>query len=129
MRVDPGRPRRRRIALTSLIDVIFILLLFFLLTSTFSRFGEIRLATARETAGPVSDSPPVFVRLGPDDLTINGASSTLSDLAPALRVVAPTDGTDLLILVAVAPEVSSQRLVDLLMLLRPLNWANVSVLG
>ena len=30
-------------ALTPLIDVIFLLLLFFMLSSTFSRFGEIKL--------------------------------------------------------------------------------------
>ncbi|MEX0280950.1 MAG: biopolymer transporter ExbD, partial [Arenibacterium sp.] len=37
-------PRRRRVvSLTALIDVVFLLLLFFMLTSTFSSFGEIEL--------------------------------------------------------------------------------------
>ena len=40
------RRRRRsgRLSMTSLIDVIFLLLLFFMLTSTFSKFSEVELA-------------------------------------------------------------------------------------
>ena len=38
--------RRRRLSMTSLIDVIFLLLLFFMLTSTFTRFSEVELTAA-----------------------------------------------------------------------------------
>jgi biopolymer transport protein ExbD len=62
MRAEARRPRRRTIALTSLIDVIFILLLFFLLSSTFSRFGELSLATATsDTGARNADTAPVFL--------------------------------------------------------------------
>jgi biopolymer transport protein ExbD len=129
MRAEARRPRRRTIALTSLIDVIFILLLFFLLSSTFSRFGELSLATATsDTGARNADTAPVFLRLGADGVTVNGAAQTLDTLLPALEGVASRDDGDVLVLVSVGPEVSSQRLVDLLFLLRPLGWADVSVL-
>ena len=50
------RPRRHSIGLTALIDVIFILLLFFMLTSTFTRWRAVDLqvpdAGARESTQP-----------------------------------------------------------------------------
>ncbi|MEM8921756.1 MAG: biopolymer transporter ExbD, partial [Pseudomonadota bacterium] len=38
--------RRGRSSITSLIDVIFLLLLFFMLASTFTRFSEVDIAAA-----------------------------------------------------------------------------------
>ena len=43
--------RRRKLSMTSLIDVIFLLLLFFMLTSTFTRFAELDLAAASGGGG------------------------------------------------------------------------------
>jgi biopolymer transport protein ExbD len=87
-----GRLRRRRgIALTSLIDVIFILLLFFLLSSTFTRFGEISLATSPIGAGPgTAQTPPIFLQLSSDMLTLNGSRQGLATILPALQDIAPT---------------------------------------
>ena len=44
--------------MTSLIDVIFLLLLFFMLTSTFSKFAEIELAAATSGAGAATGAKP-----------------------------------------------------------------------
>ena len=41
---------KKRLALTSLIDIIFLLLLFLMLTSTFSKFSEIELGVATTAA-------------------------------------------------------------------------------
>jgi biopolymer transport protein ExbD len=128
MRPEPRLPRRRRIALTSLIDVIFILLLFFLLSSTFTRYGEISLSTAGTAAGGTTEAAPLFLRLGSGDLSLNGAAHTLDTIGSALTDIAPEDG-EARILVSVEDDVTSQRLVELLILLQPLDWAIVSVLG
>jgi hypothetical protein len=45
------RPGGAGSRLTSLIDVIFILLLFFMLSSTFTRYGELSLSTAQAAGG------------------------------------------------------------------------------
>lgn len=100
--------------MTSLIDVIFLLLLFFMLTSTFSRQGEVELAAAGGGAG-ATEARPVFVQLGPDDLTLNAASIALEDLVAALAALAEDEA---LVLVALRPEVTAQRLIDLLGALR-----------
>ena len=78
---------RRRMALTSLIDVIFLLLLFFMLSSTFSTFGEIELGQA--TAGVTKSSAvsnPAFVQLGVDRLVLNGNATTFERLVAEIKV-------------------------------------------
>lgn len=107
--------------MTSLVDVIFLLLLFFMLSSTFSKFAEVELAAA--SGGPVpSQTPPIFLQLYPDRISVNGQDRPLDALA------LEPDG-DQVLMVALQPDVSSQRLLDLLVELR--NWPelSVSVLG
>ncbi len=120
--------RRRRIALTSLIDVIFILLLFFMLTSTFTRFGEIRVSASAGGVVAADDTPPIFLRLSGHAVSVNGTPHEIQDVTVALATFAPEDGATA-VLVSVSDEVTSQQLVDLLVALQPLEWANVAVLG
>ena len=44
MRLESPGYVRRQISVTSLIDVIFLLLLFFMLSSTFSKFADVELS-------------------------------------------------------------------------------------
>ncbi|MEO0637582.1 MAG: biopolymer transporter ExbD [Pseudomonadota bacterium] len=104
--------RRRPLALTSLIDVIFLLLLFFMLSSTFTRFAEIPVSAALAGAGaPTTSEPPLFLRLSDDELLLNGQAVPLTEIAGAL--LALDDGSDLL-LISLTETVSTQRLTDLL---------------
>ncbi|MFC3612269.1 biopolymer transporter ExbD [Lutimaribacter marinistellae] len=97
--------------MTALIDVVFLLLLFFMLTSTFSSFGEIELNRAggaqAEAEQPVQRA---FVQLGADQLSLNGTSVELTTIAEQID-----EG---LVLVSLQGDVTSQRLVDLLAALR-----------
>lgn len=113
--------RRKRITLTPLVDVIFLLLLFFMLTSTFSRFSEVPLSTAG-AGGNARETPPLFLQLFPERLTLNGAEATLAAL-PIDRAQPQT------LLVALQPEVTAQRLTDLLVALRRYPTLTVTVLG
>ena len=106
--------------MTPLIDVIFLLLLFFMLSSTFSKFAEIELSAA--SAGTTADTPPLFLQLYPDRLTLNGQDRTLSSLT-----LTPADNQTLL--VALQDGVTAQRLTDLLVVLRDYPDLTVSVLG
>ncbi len=59
-----ARPRRAAfMGLTPLIDMIFLLLLFFLLGSDFVTYGQSRLAPPRGTGGETSAAPPVLITL------------------------------------------------------------------
>ena len=113
--------RRRTVSLTALIDVVFLLLLFFMLTSTFSTFGEIELN--RPAGGQAQTDQPqqrAFVQLGADRLVVNGAPVELGALLGALE-----SG---LVLISLDTDVTSQRLVDVLAILRGRDELNVLVL-
>lgn len=112
---------RRAVSLTPLIDVVFLLLLFFMLTSTFSTFGEIELNRAEaSTEDRQEPAPRAFLQLGSERLTLNGASVALPDLTTKI------EGG--LVLISLDDDVTAQRLVDLLSTLRGRNDLNVLVL-
>lgn len=112
--------------MTSLIDVIFLLLLFFMLSSTFTRFAEVDLASAGEGAGTATERP-VFLSLAAESLRLNGTEAFIEDLSEALA--AQRDGDNPLpVLIALQPEVSAQRLTDLLVALRALPDLKITVL-
>jgi biopolymer transport protein ExbD len=71
MRIEASVRRRRPLSLTSLIDVIFLLLLFFMLSSTFTRFGEVSITGGRATAS-AGGPPDVLIRLTGEDWSVNG---------------------------------------------------------
>lgn len=89
---EPQRPRRQ-LSLTPLIDVVFLLLLFFLITSTFARFADLEVARQTTSAGEAA-LPPVS---GPSDIRgaivsvsaerrvrINGTETAPEDIAERL---------------------------------------------
>lgn len=114
--------------MTSLIDVIFLLLLFFMLTSTFTKFGEVPLSTGGASASaPTDDAAPLFLRLSEDEVTLNGETLAFDALPERLAELAGED-EDTLVLVSPAEETTSQRLVDLLVVLRGLPGVDLRVL-
>lgn len=114
--------------MTSLIDVIFLLLLFFMLSSTFSRFAEVEIAAAGGGGASPSDTPPIFLRLAVDTLNLNGQPQSLETLPdafdPPVGEAAPTP-----VLISLQDDVNAQRLADLLIVLRGVGGLQVTVLG
>ena len=132
-RPGPCRSMRRarrasRMSMTSLIDVIFLLLLFFMISSTFSRFSELDLMAGGTSAGAPADRPPLFLRLSPGDLSLNGKALALTDLRGALEPEADADSPRPVI-VALATDVTAQRLTDVLAALRGIQGIAPTVLG
>lgn len=109
--------------MTSLIDVIFLLLLFFMLSSTFTRFGDLPLITASGGASAKADAP-AFLRLMPDTLTLDTQTLDLAALPGALASRAP-----LLVILAPGDGVTAQRLVDVLGALRDQPDITLRVIG
>ncbi|MFC0157517.1 biopolymer transporter ExbD [Mameliella alba] len=122
------RHRRRKLSMTSLIDVILLLLLFFMLSSTFSRFAEVELAAGGAGTGAASNLRPVFLRLSPDGLSLNGTPHEFTALPKALRQHQTDTETDLPVIVALQGEVTAQRLTDLLVAIRALPGLKLTVL-
>ena len=110
--------RRRRLSMTSLIDVIFLLLLFFMLTSTFTKYGEIELMAAGQGASADTEAERLFLTLRPEGLMLNGTPVALDELRA--RLEAPEGADPRLLLISPAQATSSQELVDVLTLARGL---------
>lgn len=117
--------RRRALSLTSLIDVIFLLLLFFMLSTTFTRTAELPLVAGGSGTG-TAQNVPVFVRLAPDDLSVNGQGVSLADVVAQINTYSPEQTQ---VIVSLAPLVNAQRLADLLVQLRAQPRLRVQVLG
>lgn len=82
-----ARPRRRRqlISLTPLIDVVFILLVFFMLASSFLDWRSIVLAAPSDGAGAATMEGALLVEVRPQGLRLSGRPAGLDDLEAAVR--------------------------------------------
>ncbi|WP_208352100.1 biopolymer transporter ExbD [Pseudaestuariivita rosea] len=118
---------RRRLSMTSLIDIIFLLLLFFMLSSTFSRFSEVELASAASGTGQTEGDRPLFLRLGSENITLNGQPANIGQL-PELITASQSSGSSQTVLVSLAAPVSSQQLIDVMVVLRAIPGISVAVL-
>jgi biopolymer transport protein ExbD len=114
--------------MTSLIDVIFLLLLVYMLTSTFTRFAEVELTAAGRGGPATSDRPPLFLQLAEDRMGINGQRVGLDTLAQVL-VAQKGEADSLSVLVSLKPDVTAQRLTDLLVAMRSIAGVSATVLG
>ena len=125
-----ARRARRRLSMTSLIDVIFLLLLFFMLTSTFSKFAEVELTAGGVGQGAdVADVAPLFLQVGDlEDLALNGQGVPIATLGTSLRD-RMTEGQMQPLLVSLRAGVTAQRLTDVLVVLRSVPGLRVTVLG
>lgn len=103
----PQRPRRR-LNLTPMIDVVFLLLVFFMMVSRFGGLHGMPLAVAGQGGGAWV-GPPRLVEVRAEGVTLNGVA--VGDLAAALAplmaspadpvVLRAADGADVQRLVAV----------------------------
>ncbi len=114
--------------MTSLIDVIFLLLLFFMLSSTFSRFAEVELSAAGSGTERSSDVKMSFLQLGATSLRVNGNEVALEALPDAFTALARGAET-LPVIVSLRDDVTAQRLTDLLVILRGIDRLSIRVLG
>lgn len=79
------RRHRRRPSLTPMIDVVFLLLVFFMLASRFGGESGLRLSAAIPGQGVAWSGPPRLVEVGPAGETrLNGVALASASLAAAL---------------------------------------------
>ena len=100
-------PRRRRASITSLIDVIFLLLLFFMLASTFSKFSEMDIAVAGTAGSEDALAEVMELEIGRHHMMLDG------DVLPAhgwREAVEARRTEHTVIALRVSDETSTQRL-------------------
>lgn len=121
-----GRRRRAVVSLTPLIDVVFILLVFFMLASSFIDWRAIDLgASGTSRGGGIEGS--MLIDLGPEQLRLSGETLDLDAFATRVAarlaekpdqkfVIRPVDGADVQRLIAVLdrPEAAGATRVELM---------------
>ena len=100
--IGPARARRHWLPLTPLIDVIFLLLLFFMLSSTFLRFSSVEVTAAGPSgpgAAPATGRPALLTLRHDGLLALNGGIVERAELAGALDRLAE-GGTERVVVTA-----------------------------
>ena len=122
----PARPRQL-ISLTPLIDVVFILLVFFMLASSFQSMRAVEIDTPGGTATTTSMEGAVLVRLLSDGtLDLNGTAIKPASLTDRVETWL-TRNPGQRFLVQAEPGVPSQRVVTMFDRLAEAGTANVGL--
>lgn len=124
-----SRPRAK-IGLTSLIDVVFILLVFFMLASSFTDWRVIELSAAKapQATTSVGFEGAMLVRVRPEAVSLGGEAMALDALEA--RIAARLETTpDQRVLVQPVAGVTTQRLVDVLDRLDAAGVADLSLVA
>lgn len=116
MQLEVTTYRSRKLSLTSLIDVIFLLLLFFILSSTFTKYSKVELSKKGSGTTQSQSLPQVFVRVSQDQWNVNGVNYTQMNAISALQDFSKKGAQTLLLVVAA--DLKTQGLVDALEMIK-----------
>lgn len=117
-------PRRaRKPSLTPMIDVVFLLLVFFMLASQFGRDTGLPLSAAG--SGSAYEGPPRLIAITMDDLRLNGRALTIEGLVDALPPLMQDRGDT--IVLRPGEDTTLQRLIDIAQRLRMAGFTTLAV--
>ncbi len=125
-----GRRQRREslsMDLTPLIDMVFLLLVFFLVTSVFKKEELallLKLPKTEQGEGSQKKNEQLTIELTNDDIAVNGKKSSMEELPKTLEATAKES----LINLRVDGDVKYQRLVKVLDLLQVNKLENISLI-
>ncbi len=109
------RVRRKAVGLTSLIDVIFLLLLFFMLASSFTRYQLVPLASGASGGGAAAR--PALIRVhSAGRMDLNGVAVEAGDMESRLRRIA--EGERKTLAIWSGPEATVQSVTDVMIAAR-----------
>ncbi|TCK02676.1 ExbD/TolR family protein [Marinobacterium mangrovicola] len=129
MLLDVGTNRKpAKISLTPLIDVVFILLLFFMLTSSFMQWRQMDLPIPTASDKPAEESEVITVRLLSNGGDVRIEDNTFNILANGVPAELMGDAEPLIAIEA-EEGVSTQALVQLVDKLRLAGAEKVSLAG
>lgn len=117
--------RRSIITLTPLIDVVFILLVFFMLASSFMEWRVLELGLSKSGGG--SGQGALLLEVGVNDIRLSGRPLGMKNLKPLL-LAAFQETPDLAVMVKPLPGVDLQRTIQLVDRITAAGGKNVSFL-
>jgi biopolymer transport protein ExbD len=116
-------PRTKTIGLTPLIDVVFILLMFFMLTSTFIKQREISLSTPSASNTAAAGDPQIVVLSGEMDFELFPSRQRLLNDDEILAQLSP--GAP--VVIRPLAQVSAQEIVTALNHLKALGFEKLNL--
>ena len=121
--------RRRRPSLTPMIDVVFLLLIFFMLVARFGvdKVIDINLPSALGQSSQYEGAPRLVEIKSGNIVLLNGTQISLDQLSSKLSQLMPSPNA--MIIVRSSAEANTQDLLDVLLYLKSEKIMNVSVLG
>ncbi len=122
-----GQRKRPMISLTPLIDVVFILLVFFMLASSFLDWRAIDLNTPSDARGRSSAEGALMVELRPDGIRLSGERVSMAVLSERISARVAKN-PEQKVIVKAAPGVSYQQAIDLLDRLAASNVVDMSLI-
>jgi biopolymer transport protein ExbD len=126
------KPRKHvDLNVTSLVDVLFLLLIFFTLTSTFKRSGELELklpesTTAAPSGSEASSKRVELVLTDHGTLLLDGAPTRFEQLLPMLRSVHDRE-PDSQVMIEAEKDVGHGQVVKLLDAVREAGFTGVGI--
>ena len=111
--------------MTSLIDIIFLLFLFFMLSSTFLRFAEVEVTGGTASSAARGEAPDILIRLDSQSWQVNGVSTDPEQGMTELKRLQEVGAEKAVLLVR--EELSSQDLVGALERIRRETSLSVTV--
>ncbi len=132
MNLELSTKRRRSvISLTPLIDVVFILLLFFMLASNFSQERSLSIISQSNSSTAVVETEidRASVRFEQiNDILLDGIRYSQADFLNSLSVRLKDD-TELLVSISVGDSVDVQSLLDLISMMKSIGVMRISMDG
>ena len=117
---------RRRPSLTPIIDVVFLLLVFFMLASTFKVDQKVNLLSEIVYGSSQYDQNPRLIKIKSNKLLINGVEADDSEAIRKLEEITP-DLSQIIIVQVLGS--TTQRMLDVMELLKSSGFSNLKVAG
>ena len=117
-----------RISLTPIIDVVFILLIFFMLASNFNKVGEINMDMTKETTTSSKEDIKIIKLLVRQDQTVLSEGKVYDDNELlSMLSIAIKDAAKYSIILTSKDDVTYQRFLNLISYLKTNELSNVSI--
>jgi biopolymer transport protein ExbD len=127
MQFGAQRPTGRLISLTPLIDVVFILLVFFMLASSFLDWRAVDLSVSSGVGAATSAQRAILIGLRSDGSVTIGSEPVAKQTLQSVMTEKLADNREQRVVIQSDPGVPLQRAVDTLDLVRAIGATDVSL--
>ena len=122
------KPRRKAVSLTPLIDVVFILLMFFMLTSSFTREKQLELASPVASSNAQANTArQLLLQQNGELIFIEGNSLAKTEKALTDKAITNEFARDQTLAIRPAPDANVQTMVSALARLKSLGFSQLSL--